>query len=341
MKRTGFEVQAVAMLVAGAAACLPALAVAQSAGNWDAVMAAARKEGRVLLYSGAVPAVTDRMKRDFERAVPGIVMEVHREASGPMLAKLEAERSTNADGADLVITTEVLWLDNKQKEGVLRAPVGPSAQSWPAAYMRGPAVPVLSVEPLMIAYNTNSIKTPITGYQDFLKPEFKGRFATTTLASLTVIAWYDWLDKAMGADFTAKLAAQQPKHYVGTITSTQATAAGEVVATIYSNPGAAVPLIEKGAPIKMVFTKPGFGFRYGGGLLAWSKRPNAAQVLMNYMMSPQGQTAWVGPGGIASPLPNIPNSADASAIQAFEPSAYPPEVQKAVTEKWNRLFKAN
>ena len=330
-----------AILIAVAVAFLPAIAVAQASGNWDAVVAAAKKEGRVLLYSGAVPAVTDRLKRDFEKAVPGIALEVHREASGPMLAKLEAERSTNADGADLVITTEVLWLDNKQKEGVLRAPAGPAARSWPAAYMRGAAVPVLSLEPLMITYNTNLIKTPITGYQDFLKPEWKGKFATTTLASITVIAWYDWLDKAMGSDFTAKLAAQQPKHYVGTITSTQATAAGEVVATVYSNPGAAVPLLEKGAPIKMVFTKPGFGFRYGGGLLGWAKRPNAAQVFMNFVMSPQGQAAWVGSGGIASPLPNIPNSADASAITAFEPSAYPPEVQKAVTEKWNKLFKSN
>ncbi|MBM3345058.1 MAG: extracellular solute-binding protein [Betaproteobacteria bacterium] len=341
MKGMKLGTQACALLFAGAAAGLPAPSAAQSAGNWDAVMAAARKEGRVLLYSGAVPAVTDRIKREFEKSVPGIVMEVHREASGPMLAKLEAERNTNADGADLVITTEVLWLDNKQKEGLLRAPVGPAAQPWPAAYLRGPAVPVLSVEPLVITYNTTGIKTPITGYQDFLRPEFKGKFATSTLASVTVIAWYDWLDKALGADFTAKLAAQQPKHYVGTITSTQATASGEVVATVYSNPGAAVPLLEKGAPIRMVFPRPGFGFRYGGGLLAWSKRPNSAQVLMNYMMSPQGQTAWVGPGGIASPLPNIPNSADASALQVFDPSAFPPEVQKAVTEKWNRLFKAN
>lgn len=321
--------------------CLPAVAAAQAPGTWDAIVAAATKEGRLMLYSGAVPAVTDRLKADFEKTVPGIVLEVHREASGPMLAKLEAERKNSADGADMVITTEVLWLDGRQKEGVLRAPAGPAAQAWPAAYLRGKAVPVLSLEPLMITYNTNLVKTPITGYQDFLKPEFKGRFATTTLASITVIAWYDWLDKAIAPDFTAKLAAQQPRHYVGTITSTQATAAGEVVATVYSNPGAAVPLVEQGAPVKMVFPKPGFGFRYGGGLLAWAKRPNAAQLFMNYLMTARGQTAWVGSGGIASPLPNIPNALDVSAITAFDPAAYPPEVVKTVTEKWNKLFKRN
>ena len=40
--------------------------------------------------------------------------------------------------------------------------------------------------------------------------------------------------------------------FVGTITSPQSTASGDVVATVCSNPGVAVPLIELGVPIRPV-----------------------------------------------------------------------------------------
>lgn len=321
---------------------LPTATLAQTTAAWEAIVAAAKKEGRLMVYSGAGPAVTDRLKPDFENAVPGITVEVHREASGPMIAKIDAERKFNADGADLVITTELNWLEERDKDGSLKAPAGPAVASWPAAFMRGgKTIPIIALEPIVIVYNTNLVKTPLTGYQDFLKPEFKGRFATTTLAATTVIAWYDWLDKTLGADFTAKIAAQQPRMYVGTIPSTQSTVAGEVLANIYSNPGVAMPLIEQGAPIKIVYPKPTFGIRYVGGILGWSKRPNAAQVFMNYLLTVRGQVAWAGPGGTASPLPNIPRTVDARSINPFEPVQYSPEVIKALTEKWNKLYKAN
>jgi iron(III) transport system substrate-binding protein len=229
------------------------------------------------------------------------------------------------------------------KEGTLKAPVGPAAAAWPAAYMRGNTYPVLALEPLIVVYNTNVIKTPITGYQDFLRPEFKGtKFGTNTMAATTVIAWYEWLDKSFGADFTTKLAAQQPRMYAGTVQSTQSTAAGEVGATLYSTPGIAIPVADRGAPVKILYPNPSFGIRLGGGIMGWSKRPNAAQVFVNYAMTPRGQTAWVGPlGGTASPLPNIPNSLDPKTINPYDPAQYPPEVVKTLTEKYNRIFQGN
>ena len=60
---------------------------------------------------------------------------------------------------------------------------------------------------------------------------------------------------------------------------------------------------------------------------------------MNYLISMCGQVIWAGRGEAASPLPNIPGSLDARTIRPFEPSQFPPDVQKAYREKWDKLFK--
>jgi len=315
-----------------------------SPADWAKVVEAARKEGRVALYSSQVPPVLTRMKADFENANPGIVLEYSRYPSG-MLNRIDTERQTGADGADMAIATEVVVLAQSAefpasvKKGWYKPPVGPAVSAWVAPYIVEKTAVVLALEPIVMAYNTNAIKTPITGYQDLLKPEYKGRIGSSELAATAVIAWYSFLEATQGKDFLARFAAQQPKMYVGAVPNTQAVASGEVAITAFSNTTTALPLLDQGAPIKLVMPSPGFGIRYGGVIVGSAKRPNAAQVLMNYLMSPRGQTMWSGRGEAASPLPNIPGSLDAKSIKPFEPSAFPPDAVKAYRARWDGLFK--
>ena len=313
--------------------------------DWAKIGEAAKKEGRVALYSSQVPPVLTRMKADFENAHPGITLEYSRYPSG-MLNRIDAERQSGADGADVAIATEVVVLAQSPefpdlvKKGLFKAPLGPSVAAWPSPYVIAQTAVVLSLEPIVMAYNTNAVKTPISSYQDLLRPEFRGgKIGASELAATAVIAWYSFIEATQGADFLAKFAAQQPRMYVGAVPNTQAVASGEVAVTAFTNTTSALPLLDQGAPIKLVVPTPGFGIRYGGVLVGNTKRPNAAQVFMNYLMSVRGQVMWAGRGEAASPLPNIPGSLDAKSIHPFEPSQFPPDVQKAYREKWDKLFK--
>src|SRR5258706_13473994 len=67
---------------------------------WKVVLAAAQKEGRVVFYSSTVPAVLNRLKADFEKAYPGIVVEASRNIGLEGMTKLEMERSSGSDGGD-------------------------------------------------------------------------------------------------------------------------------------------------------------------------------------------------------------------------------------------------
>src|SRR5689334_12514194 len=73
------------------------LSYAQSA--WDRVVAAAKKEGRVVLYTSTVPPVSQRIAADFAVAYPDIKLEYSRVIGSDMNTKLTQERLSNADGA--------------------------------------------------------------------------------------------------------------------------------------------------------------------------------------------------------------------------------------------------
>lgn len=329
--------------VALAASCftLPGLAAAQSyqSAEWEKIVAAAKKEGRVAVYYSAVTPVLERIKAGFDKAYPGIVLEYSRLNAG-VPAKVEAERSTGADGADANLdSSAIIWTLGLAKSGALKRPVGPASRTFPAAYLLEGVAPVLAMEPITMAYNTTLIKTPITSYQDLLRPEFKGKIATTELLGPTLVAWYEWLEKTQGADFLSKLAAQNPKYYTGAAITTQAALSGEMSIAAFSNPTTTMPLIAKGAPLKMVLPTPTFGIRYTGTVFSWAKRPNAALVLQDWLMSPPGQIAWNGGGESASPLPNIPGALDAKLVTPYDPTPYTPDVVNAYTKKWNAIFK--
>lgn len=88
----------------------------------------------------------------------------------------------------------------------------------------------------------------------------------------------------------------------------------------------------------MVLPCRALAFRYSGTILAASKRPNAAQVFMDYLMSPRGQTMWSGNGGSASVLAGIPGCMDVHSMTAYDPTRYPASVMEAYRAKWNKIF---
>lgn len=310
-------------------------------GPWKAIQAAALKEGRVVLYSVAAPPIHDRLTADFAKVNPGITLEIVRLSGSVIVAKVDQERISGVDGADVVVAQAISWMEEASTNGQYIAPSGPAARLWPGEYLRRGTIPILSLDPIMIAFNTNLVKTPVSGYQDLLRPEFKGKIGVVDpKGNPAVMAWFDWLEKTQGPDFVPKFLAQSPRLFVSSVTGIQSLAAGEFMVSAWAVPPVTLPLIEKGAPLKVVVPKPGLGIRFGGAILKRSKRPNAALVLMDYLTSLRGQTAWSSKTGTASVLPGVPDVPDAKAINALDDAPYTDSVMKAFMEKWNQRMKA-
>ena len=313
---------------------------AQGDANWQKIVAAAKKEGGLVIYYQAVPPVVERVVKDFMAMYPEIKVEAKRQVQPAQhMAVIENEKKLNLDGADISQYANAIWYRDKMGEGYFMKPAGPAMEYFPKDYLLHGAVPVIAVMPFMMVYNTNLVKPPITGYRDFLRPELKGKISTSDLVAETGYAWYEWIEKTQGEDFLAKLAAQSPKLTASVVPATQGTASGETYASMNTIYGITNPLFEKGAPLKVVQPNPAFASQDVVAALSHAKRPNAALVFLDFIMSRRGQTAWNGKGETASPIPSIPGSLDAKTMQPWDPFRYTIEFQKNYLLKWNKLFK--
>lgn len=345
LKKSGLALLAAGGIVSGTA-IFSATARAQPAAPgyqpaaWDRTVAAAKKEGLVRFYSVQLPPAVDRTVAGFKKAYPDIAIESFRGAAGAVMPRVDQERTSGADGADVLISTDVVWFINRTKERQLVAPAGPATRNWPAQQMgAGGLYAIVGYELFVIPYNKAALKAPPRSYADLLKPEFKGRLGTIESASASLAAWYDWLEKTQGADFLAGLKAQNPKLYVSGAPIAQAVASGEIVASAFATVTAMQALMNAGAPMDYVVPNPAFAASFGLSGLPWAKRPNAALVFMDYVMSVDGQTAWHGTGESASPLKGIPGSMQAAALAPYDPDAYPAELVKKYNERWNKIFR--
>ena len=328
------------------AALLSAPAFAQSTAwthqpaEWEKIVAGARKEGFVRFYSLQVQPSVDRTVAGFKKAHPGIGVEVLRGAGGVVNPRVDMEMATGADGGDVLVTTEVGWLNARSREGRFLNPAGPSTRNWPAALVgEGGRFPIVGYELFVIPYNKAQVKSAPQGYADLLRPEFKGKLGTPESTSASLAAWYEWLEKTQGSDFLARLRAQNPKLFVGSAPLSQAIASGELAAGLFSVGSTIKPIMENGAPVDFVVPNPSFAATYGVAAFSWARRPNAALLFVDYVMSIDGQTAWHGKGDSASSLKGIQGSMQATTLSPYNPEAYPAETVKKYNERWDRIFR--
>jgi iron(III) transport system substrate-binding protein len=311
-----------------------------SAAEWNKIVEAAKKEGKVVLYATMAPAVHDRIVAAFNAANPGIKMELVRVVGAAMTTKFEQERlAPNVEGGDAMITADVRWAMNIQKQGLLKTPVGPNAGAWPESYMKNGQIVFLGINPWVLNYNTNLVKTPINSYQDMVRPELAGKIGSTALVAEVVTIWFKWLDDTYPG-YLEQMAKLNVKMYPSSVGATAATASGEIHANMFSVIPIDNALHAQKAPLRTVIPNPVYGFSYGGAIVGWAKNPNAALVAMDFLMSVRGQQALVGNQEAASPLPNVPGSLDTTKykMQLLDWEKATPESLKTFEAKWNKLF---
>lgn len=332
-----------------AAALMAGPAVAQSnsravpEAEWNKIVEAAKKEGKVVVYATMAPPQHDRLVAAFNAAYPGIKMELVRIVGTAMTIKFEQEREAqNVAGGDVMITADVRWAMEGAKKGYLKNIVGPNAAKFPDAGVFDNKIGYVVGMPWIMSYNTDLVKEPVKTYQDLLRPDLKGKIGSTSLVAEVVTIWWSWVDRN-NPGLLEKLAKEQNiKMYASSTAAAAATASGEIAVNSFSVMPLDAALIAQKAPMKSVIPNPAYGFAYGGAAVSWAKNPNAALVAVDFMMSEKGQAAMIGNGEASSMIPNFPGSIDLKAnnISLLDWNEYTPERIKAFEQRWNSLFGA-
>jgi iron(III) transport system substrate-binding protein len=278
-----------------------------TAAQWKALVAKAKQEGSVTIYTVSNPTSYANMAAAF-KAKYGITVTVNRNVDNAIVAQINAEESTGKAVADIWVATAKQYIYGALNHGWVVDGVGPSFFSKKfdrKTYMFGKAW--ISGEAVLgEAWNSQAFKGSISGVPDFTSSTFSGKIGVPDpRVSPSFMDWYLWAEAKWGKSILQKLAAQNPKIYTSTLPMTQAVASGEIIGAPCAA-GTALTLKAAGAPIEFKVLPDNWNAPYFGMILKQAPHPAAAQLLANYMESPEGQATVSATAGAI--YPNIPNT---------------------------------
>jgi iron(III) transport system substrate-binding protein len=309
----------------------------------DALVAAAKKEGKVTVYSAQGLDALNNLSAAFEKEYPGIDVEPIRGVDGELSVKVETEIQTGKGIADLFVTASLPWVQAQAKAGQFLAPTGPELTGKGTydvkQYVHEGNYFETNAAVLTFGWNTKLYPKGLTDYPDLLDPSLAGgKIGVIEPTAASIVDFYLWLEEAYGADYVTKLAAQKPRIYPSSLPMGEALASGEIAAGSFVAPIALVPAKAKGAPIDFKMPPSGaWGARYYGCVLKSGPHPNAAQLFANYMVTAKGQELITPSAG--SVLPNIPGTLITNdKVRVQDPAKLTPDVVTAYQKKWKSMF---
>ena len=288
---------AVVALLAGAA--VPASA--QDA-SWDAVVAAAKQEGKVVVYNMALGApYFQAVIKSFE-ATYGIPVESLDLRASELVERIRTEQSAGRYLGDAeMVTTTMIEEQLKNGDFIQKLPPIPNAANLRPPFKTTDFSVPAYVQPMGILINTRLVRgedVP-TSWNDLNAPKWKGKLLSDDMRPLgSGNTLFAILQKNMGADFNEKLAEQKPVFSRDMRNDARRVARGEY--PIYISQVFAFASDLKGLPVKVVVPKEGAPYaEMDMAMLKSAPHPNAARLFMQHFLSVDSQAlyanAWMLP----------------------------------------------
>ncbi len=219
----------------------------------------------VVLYTSVPTTAIVEIEAAFEKEYPALDLQVYRASTGAVVARVEEELAAGRVGADLIWVADFTVGEELKERGALlrHRPVETDA-----------LLPILCDEDgyyfaarllnMVVAYNTEAVTVPPTGYRDLLDQQYRGRVGHATPETSGAFLYFMGAllqDPAHSEDFFRQLAANEPAIQTNTETTAR-IAAGEldvgitidftVRKLLRENPDAPIDLVYPGTGVVMV-----------------------------------------------------------------------------------------
>lgn len=296
-----------ALAVSGVA---PSAARAQQAAypaDYTMIVEASKKEGSVLIYQNMNTDVWSEVKKGFEAKYPWLKVQTLDLEANEVTQRYLAEKGSNRPTGDLLVTVGPdMWLD-LDKKGEILPYISPEAGAYEPWSKPLPGVYTMTADPIIFLYNKALLKPGMvpTGMADLVAkakahPEiFKGKL-TTYAANLNTFGYtvqYAMLkghgDKIW--DWYKELAAfTKPETGAGPMA--EKVASGQyVLAYLTGSASSWVAVNAPGGDRLLGWSFIGDGTPIVPRAMAVPKgaaRPNAAKLMLDYVLSREGQLAF-------------------------------------------------
>lgn len=296
---------------------LPGMSHAAGNAAWEKVEAAAKKEGKVLLYYSGVPIQRASAMLDaWAKRYPEIKLEYVEVPGATTIGRVLQE--SLAGGPTCDVTTNTLGVvDGLIKQNLLQE------IDWASYGMKlnkqqnpNPSTIATHATSYCSMYNVNKVKgaeIPKT-MEDLTDPKWTSRWGTWNrpLGILTLMgAW----GEERTTKFVEKLAATKPRLFKSGTAWTDACTSGEIDIVNFIPTYTSVAPIQAGAPVNISMVQPiALSVIYGISPKAGAN-PNAAKVLLAWLAG-EGSVAVEKASGRGNPFD--PNSETAKQLKGFE-----------------------
>ena len=260
---------------------------------------AAKKEGKVILYSAMDLPIGEKLAKAFEAAYPAITVQVERSGSERLFQRIDQEFGSGIHAADIVNSSDASHFIAWKKNGWMMPFVPEDVAKHFAESYRDPdgmyAVTRLWLS--SIAYNTNLVKPEDApkGFADLLDPKWAGKMVKGHPAySGTIMTATFQTVRELGWGYYEKLAKQRVMQVQSSTDPPKKLSLGERAIMADGNEYNVVLLKEAGHPVEPVYPAEGTPTISGPtGIFASAPHPNAAKLFQIWLHTRETQQFFV------------------------------------------------
>jgi len=258
----------------------------------DAVVALAKKEGRVSYYGTQDMAAATAMIRSFQETYPFIKVDLFRQGTTGLMTKALAEAQAGKHAFD-VISLGIMEIQLLKKKELVARYASPEAKEFaPGLKDKDGFWTSMSVLQFVIGYNTSlmSGKKVPRDWPDLLNPSWKdGLIGAERDGTVWYASMLQYWGRNKALQFMKQLSAQRPHLERGNTLRTQMMAAGEFpMAIVHAHK--VEQFKAKGAPLDWVTTAdPIVTQPFVLAAARHSRSPNAARLFLDFVLSKKGQ----------------------------------------------------
>ena len=312
------------------------------------LIAGARREGKIALYSGLDLPLSEKLAKGFEAKYPGIAVRVERSGAERIFQRIGQEQASRIYAADVAISTDAGHFVAWKRMGWL-APFVPQdvAQHFAPDDRDADGMHATLCFSLSgLGYNTKLVKPEDAPkrFTDLLDPKWKGRIVKAHPSySGTILTTTYALSQTLGWSFYEKLAEQRVMQVQSAGDPPKKLALGERAVQADGVDAILEQLKEQGQPVEFVYAAEGTPLiTTPGGILSSAPNPNAARLFFSFLCGPDGQQIFI-EGNRHSPHRMVkpkPGRTPLSAVKLLrsDPAAVEAESEQ-VKARYAKLFR--
>lgn len=291
---------AAAAVMAGAL-LVSAAGVAAGGGSPEATPvgdpAASPIEGEITVYTSVTQDTVDAVLASLSEVHPDLRVEVFRAPTGELDARIATEQRIGGIGADVLWMTDPLSVQRYEQDGLLAPLEGEAFDVVPPEF-RGPTFVGTRLLNLVLVVGEDLEPAPVA-WADLADPAYADRvaipdpgFAGSAFAALGYFGTSD----EYGMDFYRALEANGARQVQSPVDIVNGVAEG-VYGVGITLDKIARSTLEAGAPIELIWPEPGAIALFSpAAVTTTSDAADAARAFVEFLVSPEGQTAIASTG---------------------------------------------